>query len=104
MTIEVLYFDDCPNAEPLVSRLPALLAAAHVSVPVELVRVESEQDAQRRRFLGSPTVRVGGRDVEPGADRRHDFALKCRLYRTPGGLTGRPPDGWILAALAPRPN
>ena len=38
-------------------------------------------------------------DVEPGADGRRDFGLKCRLYRTPSGLSPVPLDNWILDAL-----
>jgi hypothetical protein len=37
--------------------------------------------------------------VETGADRRTDCALKCRLYRTPDGFAGTPPDAWVLDAL-----
>ena len=99
LTLELLYFDGCPNHEPVFARLPELVARAGVDVDIELRRVESDDDAQRTRFLGSPTVRVDGRDVEPGADRRDDFGLKCRLFRTPEGLSGVPLDEWILAAL-----
>jgi hypothetical protein len=53
----------------------------------------------RLRFLGSPTVRVDGRDVEPGADERDEFALACRVYRTQDGLRGQPDPEWITAAL-----
>ena len=98
-TIELLYFDGCPNHEPVAARLPELLARAGVDASIELRRVESDEDAQRWRFLGSPTLRIGGRDVEPGADEREDFGLKCRLFRTPEGLSGVPLDEWILAAL-----
>ncbi|MGH2969367.1 MAG: alkylmercury lyase family protein [Solirubrobacteraceae bacterium] len=104
MTVELLFLEGCPNHESLAGRLPALLAGAGRAADVELVRVESEEDARRLRFLGSPTVRVGGRDVEPGAERRRDFGLKCRLYRTPAGLTGLPRDEWIVAALRPGPD
>ena len=54
----------------------------------------------REHFLGSPTVRVDGRDVEPGAEQRQDFGMKCRLYATPDGLRGTPPDQWALDALS----
>ena len=100
MTVELLYFDGCPNHEALQVRLPELLRVAGVEGSVELVHVGSEEDARRLGFLGSPTVRVNGRDVEPGAAERSDFGLKCRLYRTESGLTGTPPEDWILAALA----
>ena len=99
MTIEVLYFDGCPNHDAVVPRLHRLLDTAGVRADVALRRVESDDDAQRLRFLGSPSVRVDGRDVEPGAHAREDFGLKCRLYNTPDGLTGIPPDAWILAAV-----
>jgi hypothetical protein len=51
------------------------------------------------RFLGSPTIRVNGRDVEPGADDRETFVLACRVYRTEAGISGQPLDAWIRAAL-----
>ena len=51
------------------------------------------------RFLGSPTIRVDGRDVEPGADERDEFVLACRIYRTPAGLRGEPAEAWVRDAL-----
>jgi hypothetical protein len=99
MTIELLYFDGCPNHEALVPHLEELLAQTDVGAQLEMRRVETVEDAQRERFLGSPTVRVDGRDVDPDAERRDDFGIKCRLYATDEGLRGTPPDGWILSAL-----
>ena len=51
------------------------------------------------RFLGSPTVRVNGRDVEPGADDRDDYVFSCRIYRNQGGVSGQPDERWLRAAL-----
>ena len=99
MRVEVLYFDGCPNHEELVPRLRRLLREAAVDAHVELRRVPDEVAAESERFLGSPTVRIDGRDVEPGAERRTDFGLKCRLYRTERGFSGLPEDDWILAAV-----
>ena len=100
MKIELLYFDGCPNHQALVPHLRELLASADVRVQIELRRVESVEAAERERFLGSPTIRVDGRDVDPGAEQRTDFGMKCRLYATEKGLRGTPPDTWILGALA----
>lgn len=100
MRVEVLYVDGCRNCEALLPRLRELLDRAGLTPEVALRRVDSEQDARRLGFLGSPTVRVNGRDVEPGANERDDFGLGCRLYRTPDGLAGAPPSEWIAAALA----
>jgi len=97
--IELLYFQGCPSAEPFVPRLRELLAETGITEPLRLRRVESVHDAERERFLGSPTLRVNGRDVEPGATERNDFGLKCRLYRTPSGTAGTPPEDWVRRAL-----
>ena len=100
-TIELLFFDGCPNHDRLLAHLPELLGTFASPADVQLVRVTSDDEAQVQRFLGSPTLRVDGSDVEPGADERTDFGLKCRLYPTAQGLSGMPVDAWILRALAP---
>jgi hypothetical protein len=98
--IEILYFDGCPNYEQLLEHLPQLLERAGIDGDITLRKIRDVEQAQHERFLGSPTIRVGGRDIDPGATRRSDYGLKCRIYQTPGGLSGMPPDEWILDALA----
>lgn len=99
MEIELLYFDGCPSHEAFLPRLRELLASADVHAPIQQRRVASDEDAQRERFLGSPTLRIDGVDIEPGAGERRDYGLKCRLYPRPDGLRGAPPDEWVLGAL-----
>ncbi|MEV0807777.1 hypothetical protein [Micromonospora sp. NPDC050200] len=102
--IEVLYFDGCPSHEGFVPHLQALLDAAGVDDPIRERAVETDADAQAHRFLGSPTLRIDGVDVDPTAAQRTDYGLQCRLYPTEHGLRGTPPDKWILAALQRRPS
>jgi hypothetical protein len=99
--VEILYFEGCPNhgeARALVERLADEL---RLEPEVRLVEVADPDAAARLRFLGSPTVRVDGRDVEPGAEERGDFVFSCRVYRSDRGLTGQPDEAWIRAALGP---
>ena len=70
-----------------------------VPARVEVIDVVTLAQAERRRFLGSPTVRVDGRDVDPWAEGHSDYSLSCRIYRTERGLAGAPDEGWIRAAL-----
>jgi hypothetical protein len=100
--VELLYFRGCPGHETLEPHLRALLRRRWPDTELQLRAVESEEEALRAGFLGSPTVRVDGRDVEPGADTRDDFGLKYRLYRVGERLAGTPPDAWIIAALEGR--
>ena len=37
-------------------------------------------------FLGSPTVRIDGLDIEPSARQRTDFGMMCRRYKGSGGV------------------
>lgn len=97
--IEVLYFNGCPSTDAFLPRLRDVLAQLGATDRLRLRRVETIGDAARERFLGSPTVRVDGSDIEPGADARTDYGLKCRLYRTESGMQGEPPVDWVLAAL-----
>jgi hypothetical protein len=99
MKVELLYFDGCPSYAELLPRLRELLASEGVDEEVELRRVESPEEAEHERFLGSPTVRIDGQDVDPSAKDRGDFGLECRLYGTGKGLLRTPPEAWIRAAL-----
>jgi hypothetical protein len=95
--IELLYFDGCPGHERILPRLRELAGEAGVEI-VER-RIETVGDAEAERFLGSPTVRVDGADVDPGAADRTDFGMKCRIYRVDGEQRTAPPEAWIRAAL-----
>lgn len=99
MKVQLLYFDGCPSYAQLLPRLRALVEQADVDAEVELLRVDSLDAAVAEGFLGSPSVRVDGRDIEPGAGERTDYGLKCRLYPTPEGLKGTPPEPLLRAAL-----
>jgi hypothetical protein len=100
MRIELLYFEDCPSYERLLPELQVLVDELTPGSEIELRRVESPQAALQERFLGSPTVRVDGEDVEPSASTRSDFGLKCRLYRVGNGYAHVPPREWVVAALS----
>ena len=96
--IEVLYFEGCPNLEPTLSLANEALSQLGLSADVREVEVRTAEDAERQRFLGSPSVRVDGKDIEPGAESRTEYALSCRLY----GDRGLPSKELLVAALEAR--
>ena len=97
--VEIFFFDGCPNHEGARELVERVAAGLGIEPDLRLVNVETPADAQRLRFLGSPTIRVNGHDVEPGADDRHDFAQSCRVYRTRSGFKGQPDESWVRDAL-----
>ena len=96
--IEVLYFEGCPNLAPTLALAHEVLSELGLSGEVREVEVRTPEDAERLRFLGSPSLRVDGKDIEPGAESRTDYALSCRLY----GDGGFPPKELLVAALGAR--
>lgn len=98
--VEILYFEGCPNHEAARALVERIAAALRVEPEIDLVDVPDAAAAERLRFLGSPTVRVDGRDVEPGAEQRDDFVLACRVYRGERGFSGQPDAAWIRDALS----
>jgi hypothetical protein len=97
--VEILYFDGCPNHEPARALVERVASELRLEPEIELVQVADPEAAVVLRFLGSPTVRVDGVDVEPGAEARRDFAFSCRIYRNDGGASEQPAVSWVRDAL-----
>lgn len=98
--VQILTFDGCPNRSGAIELVDRVLAETGIAASVEVVDVPDPESAAALRFLGSPTIRVDGKDVEPGASERWDFALACRVYKTDAGLQGQPDARWLEGALA----
>ena len=97
--VEVLSFVGCPNAEPALALVRRVSAELGIDADVETIEVENADQADDLRFLGSPSIRVDGRDVEPGADNRSDLAFSCRVYSSESGLKGQPDERWLRDAF-----
>jgi hypothetical protein len=97
--VEILYCEGDPSVPRTVNLVTHVLEELHVDADIHLVEIEPA-DTLERRFLGSPTVRVDGADVEPGADDSTEYAFGGRIYQTRGGPASQPEKTWIRAALA----
>ena len=93
--IEILYFEGCPHLAETVALARAVVTECGLDAEIREIPVSSEAEAVRMKFLGSPSVRVNGADIEPDARERTAFALSCRLY----GTSGVPPKALLVDAL-----
>jgi len=95
MKVEVLYTRGCPSYRKAREVVEEVLKEEGVEARVELVPVESREEAERLNFPGSPTVRVEGRDVEES----QDYGLVCRYYFTSRGVIPYPPREKVREAV-----
>ena len=84
MKIEVLYFRGCPNHEPAVTRVRRVIGRLGVNASVHEVEVSSDDDPAVLKFLGSPTVLVNGRDIDPTCRWDVQYGFGCRTFAGQG--------------------
>ena len=97
MKIELLYFDGCPSYQTAEKLLQEVLNEAGRSAPIELIEIKTDADAQRWKFVGSPTIRLDG--VDPFPRDETNYGLECRVYQTPQGYSGWPTKEMLRTAL-----
>jgi hypothetical protein len=100
MDVELLWWRGCPSTDEAIEIVRDEMAALGIA-PDELriTEINTDADAARERFVGSPTIRVDGRDLQSPDDE--PVGLTCRVYRLRDGRTSPVPDrADVRAALA----
>lgn len=89
--VELLWWAGCPSWEQACRLVRAEMAAAGLDPDrLEVRELRTDEEAERERFPGSPTIRVDGRDVQdPGEE---PIGLSCRVYRLRDGRISALPD------------
>ena len=96
--IEILAREDCPNRGMAITVVERVVDETGVPAEIEVVEVVDDDAAEEYRMLGSPTVFVEGRDVDP-EPMHAGYSAEDRLYRTRRGPSGWPEPEWIRDAL-----
>jgi len=97
--VSFLYFEDCPSHERALERLRQVVAEEVIAAEIEIVKVETDVQAEHLRFVGSPTILVEGQDIDPPPPDLQ-FALTCRVYRREDGrISPLPPPELIRRSL-----
>jgi hypothetical protein len=97
--IEVLYVRDCPNYAGALALVERVRAELGIDAELRTSLISDQAAAERARFPGSPTIRVDGRDVEPGSEPPAEVSVACRLYRLEYRFAGQPAERWVRDAL-----
>ena len=99
LKIELLYFEGCPHFKETFRILKEVLKEESLPSSVVQICIDTDEEAERFKFLGSPTVRVNGVDVDPAVRETTDFGFRCRLYWLNGKATPHPPKEMIREAI-----
>jgi hypothetical protein len=96
VTIELLYWEGCPSHPQALAELRAVLDELGLAdAEIVLRRVDTEDEAARLGFSGSPTIRVDGVDPVPPPPGE-PTGLTCRVYRLADGRYSPTPDPGLL--------
>jgi hypothetical protein len=91
MRVEFLFWAGCPSHRKALSDLREVLLESGLDPERVIVReVDSESRAEAERFVGSPTIRIDGVDVQPLVGE--PVGLTCRVYRRRDGRISPTPD------------
>lgn len=90
--VELLWWRECPSWERALAILREEMEAAGLDPgSIEVIEIETEDDAERTEFPGSPTIRIDGVDLQrPDGDVPR--GLTCRIYRRRDGRISPLPD------------
>jgi hypothetical protein len=90
--VELLWWEGCPSTPETLELLRRVLREEGLDPDaVEVHEIESDEQAERERFPGSPTIRIEGEDVQPPGDGE-PIGLTCRVYRLRDGRSSPTPD------------
>lgn len=79
LKIEIQHFRGCPNSPEMIHRVKEAIKGSEEKIEYNEVLVESNELAEKLKFIGSPTVLINGEDFE-GRVEPESASLNCRVY------------------------
>ena len=75
MQIEVLTIKGCQVTPPTVELVKAIADEAGISYEISIITVENSRQANDLKFIGSPSVRINGVDIEPETNIQKNYGV-----------------------------
>lgn len=89
--VQLLWWRGCPSWEEALAILREEMNAAGIDPnSVDVREIRTDHDAELEGFVGSPTIRVDGGDIDPPRDE--PIGLTCRVYRLRDGRISSLPE------------
>jgi hypothetical protein len=90
--VELLWWEGCPSSDEAHELVRRIMAETGLDPDsLRSIEVDTDETAEREEFVGSPTVRVDGRDIQP-PEAGEPIGLTCRVYHLRDGRISPLPD------------
>ena len=103
-SIQLVYYEKCPNFKHVLKNLKDALTEEKTNAQIQIIKLSNLQEAKNLQIIGSPTIRINNKDIDPPIKKSTDSSLKCRSYSYHGKITGWPPKELIIEALRKAKN
>lgn len=89
--IEFLFWDGCPSYERALADLISSMDALDIErEQLRITEIHTQADAEREKFIGSPTIRIDKSDVQK--PNHEHYGMECRIYTHRDGRVSPLPD------------
>jgi hypothetical protein len=102
MRIELLYYPECPSHERALELIRDALTLEGITADIEVIRIDTQEQAEQYQFVGSPTIRIDGREIQP--QPHLPYRLTCRAFQHEDGRLSPLPSLMTLRAALRNPS
>lgn len=67
MNIQILGIKGCGSTPKTVELVKSVANSMGINIDLQIVTIETPEQAREEHFIGSPTVKINGLDIEPAA-------------------------------------
>jgi len=99
LRILLVYHEKCPNFKNVLKDLKDALTEEKTNAQIQIVKLSNLQEAKNLHIVGSPTIRINNKDIDPSIKKSSNYSLKCRSYFYHGKITASPPKEFIIEAI-----
>ncbi|MBT9148664.1 MAG: DUF2703 domain-containing protein [Dehalococcoidia bacterium] len=98
--VELLHNEGCHVWKDTRELLKSILVERNVEYKLRERLIRTQEEAREHKFLGSPQVKINGRDIDPEAAKIQTYNPNgCRIYLYKDDVYEYPPRELILEAL-----
>lgn len=97
--IQILYFPNCPIYRELEKLVRETTKELKIEADLQLVHIQTREDAEKYHFTGSPGLLINGKDIDPLTKDAPIVLKSCKIYRTEEGMKMMPTKKMIIEAI-----